>query len=104
DLALGLEGKDREFKLIIKNINGVYSYERYTIDSSCSLNCDFSPAEKKDVDIEKEYGQNLVLKPYSLNLIILKPRPKEPEKTVVAAAPTAQNAGIVNSSNSVTDK
>ncbi|MFA6350294.1 MAG: cellulase family glycosylhydrolase [Candidatus Omnitrophota bacterium] len=95
DLAFVLESKDRIFKLTIKNINGAYNFERYTIDSTCSLNCDFLPVEKREVDIKQEYCQDLTLKPYSLNLIILSPRFKEPVKTVSIA----HNEGIADSSN-----
>ncbi len=101
-LALGLEGKNRAFKLTMRNISGDYILERYVVDSSCSLNCDFSPAEKKDISIKQEYTENLDLKPYSLSLIILKPKPKEPEKpapAVVSAPAVAHNAGIVSTSN-----
>ena len=50
------------------------------MDSSCSSGCDFVAKEEKEVTAGDLYQETLALSPYSLNLIILKKKPKEPEK------------------------
>jgi len=68
----------RQLKLGIKNLKNDYSYTRYSIDSACGLNCEFAPVEEKIITFnEGAYGEKLALKPYSVHLIILKPKPVE---------------------------
>ncbi len=85
---------ERTIKLDIRNLKGDYIYQRYTIDSSCSLNCDFTPAEEKQIKIADSYQDTLTLKPYSVNLLVFKKKPPEPEtvkaESAVPAAPTAE--------------
>lgn len=69
-----------DLKINIKNIKGDYLYQRFNIDLSCSLNCDFMPVEEKTVNLSDSYQDVLSLNPYSVNLIIFKNKPKEPEK------------------------
>ncbi|MDD2751670.1 MAG: hypothetical protein PHN59_00870 [Candidatus Omnitrophica bacterium] len=68
----------------LKNLKSNYSYQRYTLDSGCTLNCKFVPAEGKEINGSELYQETLALEPYSVNLIILKQKPKE---EVIAAAP-----------------
>ena len=98
DLALAMEGKDRVFKLILKNLKGGYVYQRYTLDSSCSVNCEFSPRQTKEVNMTEQYEEKLELKPYSVSLIMLSPKPKEAEKTI-EQAPGPQSAEPVITAN-----
>jgi hypothetical protein len=84
----------REVKLSLKNLKENYTYERYLIDASCSLDCAFTAIEKKDVAAAELYQETLRLQPYSVQMIILKLKPKIPEPVVVplAAEPPAINA------------
>jgi hypothetical protein len=66
----------RDIKLNIKNLKDTYLYERYVMDSSCSFNCKFMPAEEKEVAGPDPYQERLSLSPYSVNFIILRPKPK----------------------------
>lgn len=69
----------RNMKLVINNLKENYLYQRYTVDSSCSADCEFVPAEEKETGAPDTYQETLTLKPYSVNLLILKKKPKEPE-------------------------
>ncbi len=71
----------RNMKINIKNLKGQYLYQRYTVDSSCSLNCGFLPMEEKEINPTQVYQEELTLKPYSAHLIILKLKPKEASLT-----------------------
>jgi len=77
---------ERLIKLNIKNLKDDYSYQRYAIDSTCTLNCDFAPAEEKDIKVTDIYQDTLTLKPYSVNLLIFRKKPKEQP----AAPPAAE--------------
>ncbi|MDD5730872.1 MAG: hypothetical protein PHN57_07085 [Candidatus Omnitrophica bacterium] len=72
-----------------------YLYERYTVDSSCSMNCVFVPVEEKEVNVYDSFQQTLTLNPYSVNLIILKKKPKEAEPVPAAVtASSPENAQV----------
>ena len=75
----------RNLKISIKGIKNNYLYSRFTVDSSCSLNCEFKPVEEKEVSAQDLYQEELKLSPYSVNLIILKIKPAPPEPTPVPA-------------------
>ena len=79
----------RNIKINIKNLKEDYLYQRYSTDASCSLNCAFVPVEEKVVSASDIYQENLSLNPYSVQLIILKKKPKETEK-IPEAAPQQQ--------------
>lgn len=66
---------ERSIKLNFKNLKGDYVYQRYTVDSSCGVDCAFSPAEEKVVSGDA-YSETLFLKPYSVNMIVFSARPK----------------------------
>jgi len=101
----------RNIKISIKNLNPVknlrkkdgdnstpsgekdnYLYQRYTVDSACSQNCEFTPREQKDITAAETYQEVLTLNPYSVQMIILKKKPKEPESTppVITTEPAAK--------------
>ncbi len=77
----------------IKNIKGNYLYQKYRIDSSCSANCTFTPAEEKELNLSDAYQETLSLSPYSVNMIILSKKSAEPETavSVTPEQPAAQN-------------
>jgi len=76
--AADFKGISRNVKLEIKNLEDNYLYQRYAISPSCGMNCDFVPAEEKEVSISQGvYEEVLQLEPYSVQLIILKEKPKE---------------------------
>jgi len=56
-----------------------YLYQKYVVDSSCGLSCKFAPLEEKEVGATDLYQEALILNPYSVNLIILRQKPKEPQ-------------------------
>ncbi len=69
----------RNLKIDLKNLKGDYLYQRYAIDSGCSLNCGFSSQETKEINSADFYQEVLTLEPYSVNLVVLKNKPKEPK-------------------------
>jgi hypothetical protein len=72
----------RNMKINIKNLKSdQYLYQRYTVDSSCSLNCGFVPAQEKEINPTQVYQEELTLKPYSAHLIILKLKPRQASLT-----------------------
>jgi len=63
----------RNIKISLKNLKDNYLYQRYAVDEACSLNCAFTPAEEKETTASAEaYQESLVLKPYSVNMVVLK--------------------------------
>jgi hypothetical protein len=79
DKAQNFKTAERKIKINLKNLKENYSYQRYVIDSSCSLNCKFLPVEEKDLGAGELNQETLTLSPYSVQLVILKQKPKEPE-------------------------
>ncbi|MCK9432864.1 MAG: hypothetical protein M0R00_07900, partial [Candidatus Omnitrophica bacterium] len=63
----------------LKNVNGDYSYSRFTVDASCGLDCDFKPSLEKEISTQGSYQDELILGPYSVNLIILTKKPEPPK-------------------------
>jgi len=96
--AIKFMDANRNLKLGINNLKDNYLYQRYTVDAACSQSCEFIPAEEKEVAISDLYQEKLILKSYSLNLIILKkklPPPEvkapETEKPVVSPEESVQS-------------
>lgn len=79
DQATKFKISSRNIKIGIKNLKDNYLYQRYTIDSSCGVNCKFVPIEEKEVEGGQLYQEILKVEPYSVNMILLKKKPPEPE-------------------------
>jgi len=79
DRAAKFRASPRNLKLTIKNMQEDYLYHKFIVDSSCNIECEFIPAEKKEVRAADVYQETLSLKPYSVNMIIFKKKAKEPE-------------------------
>ncbi len=75
-----------------------FLYERYTVDASCSFNCEFSAVETKEIEPSAEpFQEILTLNPYSVHLILLKKMVreiKEPEKEPEATSPLPEAAPV----------
>jgi len=84
DKAKKFSVSNRELKITLKNLKEDYLYQRYAVDPSCALSCDFKPAEEKDVSAISQYQETLSLAPYSVHMIVLKKKIKEPEPVPVA--------------------
>ncbi len=95
DKAKKFESSARNIKIGIKNLKTNYLYQRYTLDSSCSLNCEFAANEQKEVNAAELYQEALSLKPYSVHMIVLKEKPKEPESAANPAADTQAAANTI---------
>ena len=98
DSAKKFVANDRNIKIELKNLNPEknkstnaaasadpnepkekYVYQRYIVDSSCSSGCEFSPVEEKDINAFESYQEKMTLNPYSIQMIVLKKKPREPE-------------------------
>lgn len=75
---------NRKLKLTLNNLKGTFVLERYIIDDTCSLSCEFKPAEQKDIEIKDSLSEEISLKPYSVELFILRNKPQE---VIISAAP-----------------
>jgi hypothetical protein len=75
DKAKSAKSSGRNIKLSLKNLNGDYLYQRYVVDSDCSLNCKFAPLEQKEVSCSDLYQESLTLPAYSVQLLILNKKP-----------------------------
>jgi len=107
DRAEKFKSGTRNINMSIKNIQGNYLYQRYIIDSSCSINCAFTPFEEKELNLPDRYQETLTLNPYSVNMIILtKKQPAEPESTVGVEPeqPAAGNIEKVNNAANPKEK
>jgi len=89
DRAIKSKASLRNLKLTIKNIQEDYLYQKFIVDSSCNVECEFTPAEKKEVRAADIYEETISLKPYSVNMIIFKKKLKEPEALPVEAKEAA---------------
>jgi hypothetical protein len=69
-----------------ENEKGYFMYQRYNIDSSCSINCESAPLEERDIDIQVPLQEKISLNPYSVTMIVIKTRPKVAEITFSAEA------------------
>lgn len=77
--AAGFKDAPRNLRINIKNLKGEYLYSRYTVDSSCSSNCKFQPADEKEISGAEAYQETLSLKPYSVNMLVLRQKSKGPD-------------------------
>ena len=96
--AIKFMDANRNLKLGIKNLKDNYLYQRYTIDSACSQSCEFIPTEEKEVAVSDLYQERFTLKPYSLNLVILKKKLSQTEiKAPETKDPTVSSEESVQS-------
>jgi hypothetical protein len=76
DKALKFSTEPRNLRINIKNLKENYLYQRYSI---CNQYCAFLPTEEKRLDAPDLYQETLTVSPYSVQIILLKKRPPEPE-------------------------
>ncbi|MFH0762337.1 MAG: cellulase family glycosylhydrolase [Candidatus Omnitrophota bacterium] len=68
----------RRANLNINNLpKGDYTYQRFAVDSSCSMDCKFAPVDAKEIRAADAYQERLELSPYSVQMIILERKPAE---------------------------
>jgi hypothetical protein len=75
DQAQTAKDKNRNLKLGIKNLKDTYLYKRYTVDSKCTINCEFTPTQEQELAPAELYQETLDLSPYSVEMIILSKKP-----------------------------
>lgn len=81
DKAAKFSSETRNVKIVLKNINGDYVLRRYVVDSSCASSCAFVPAEEKNITVSGTYSENINIGPYSVEFIVLTPKPKDEPKS-----------------------
>jgi len=93
----------RQLKLTVKNLKNEYLYTRYSVDSSCSLNCELNPTEEKTVNFsDGSYSEKLILNPYSVQLIIFRPKPAEAKPAEAEVKSRELNAPAVENPQNAT--
>ncbi|MBM3254825.1 MAG: hypothetical protein FJZ08_00790 [Candidatus Omnitrophica bacterium] len=93
DKATKFSTSSRIVNLTLKNLKADYLYQRYVIDASLGLGAEFSPMEQKEVLAGAPYKETLTLSPYSIQVILLKLKPKVPEP-VITSEPQVVNATV----------
>lgn len=80
DLGEKFKGSPRKLTIRFKNLKEDYLCQRYAIDFSCSLNCEFAPVAETEILRDAGAGaqETLSLNPYSVYMLVLKTKPKEP--------------------------
>jgi hypothetical protein len=81
-----------------------YVYRKYISDSSCNSNCEFTPVEEKDINAFELFQEKLSLKPYSVQMVVLTKKPKEPESAPTTEQPAATAASVTSGESAVPDK
>ncbi len=74
----------RRLRLTVKNMPGAYVLQRYALDDGCAKDCAFLPVEEKELvpAADGTAVDTVTLKPYSVVLIRLSPRPVSPSQPV----------------------
>lgn len=85
---------DNSTAVLLDEVREGYVYKRYVLDSSCESNCEFRPVEEKDVNLEEPFLEKLALKPYSVQMIVFKKKPKEQQNESKTEPPAAPNAEV----------
>jgi hypothetical protein len=98
DLAERLKNRPRKLTIIFKNLKDDYISQRYAIDSSCSLNCDFAPLLETQIlrDANSQAQEILSLNPYSVYMLVLKKKPKEPPPPPPPPQEVSDNQTLAN--------
>ncbi len=87
---------ERQVTLVIKNIKENYLYQRFSIDSSCGLYCELPLVEEKQIGAQVAHKETLPLKPYSVNIIVLRKAPAPVTQETKEAQEAAADAGRVS--------
>ncbi len=95
DQAKKLTASGRSIKLNIKNLQGDYQYERFTIDAAADFSNGFPAAEKKTITIAEGYQEAVNLTPYSIQFIVLKKVSQDPTVAAAGGEPVENNKGNV---------
>ncbi|MEI6631068.1 MAG: hypothetical protein WCL25_00430 [bacterium] len=94
DKGIKFSATMRNLSFTLKNLKVDYLYQRYAIDASGGLSAEFVPLEQKEVAAGASYTETLAFSPYSVQIIVLKPKPKAIESAVVPAEAQAINVTL----------
>jgi hypothetical protein len=70
---------NRKVAISLKGAKDVYTLSKYSVDNSCSRNCEFKPGVEKEIDFNQGYAETIELIPYSVQLLVFKKKPAAPE-------------------------
>jgi len=76
DKAKKQASSNPNIKINIKNLKSNYSYQFYSVDSSCKKSCVFAPRLEKEIPAG-DCLETISITPYSVNMIVLKAKPQE---------------------------
>lgn len=102
ELAQKFIQRSRKLTINFRGLKDNYICQRYAIDSSCSLNCEFAPAVESEIlkDASGQALYSLSLNPYSVYMLLLK---KKPEPPPPEPPPPAQNVTQNQTSANLTE-
>ena len=89
DRAKKQAGVGRNLKINIKNLKDSYTYQLYSVDSNCKKSCLFAAREEKEI-APGDYQGTFLINPYSVNMIVLKVKPKEEPAPTTPTTPPAK--------------
>jgi hypothetical protein len=94
DTAEKFKSSPRNLNVAIKNLKGKYLYSRFLVDSQNLPGAEFKPVEEKTIEaVDNTYQETLSLNPYSVTMLVLKPKPPEPAP-VIQSQPNAEESKL----------
>jgi len=98
DAASRFKSMPRNLKVSVKNLKtNYYSYSRFSADDKCVLDCEFKPVEEKDVAVsDNTFHETFSLDPYSVQMIVLKPKSQEAPAPQDVSRPAAAQEAVQN--------
>jgi len=69
----------RKIKISLKGLKDIYIFTKYVVDNNCSRDCEFKPSANKEIDFSQGYVETVEASPYSVQLLVFKKKPPEPE-------------------------
>ncbi len=96
DRAEKFKSLPRNIKLSLKGLKGTYVYERFLVDDSCLAECGFLPVEVKEIPANDIFQEILKVKPYSVQMLVLKRKADEPKSAEIKTIPVIPVAVDVN--------
>ncbi len=62
--------EERLVTITIRNVHDTLRMKRYVVDDSCAAGCNFVPVEEEDVPAQPIYQKKILVKPYSVQLLM----------------------------------
>jgi len=91
---------DRQIRLTVKNIVSPAVFQKYTIDETSPRTGQFVPVEEKEIAaVDGAYQETFTLKPFSVTLIMVKPKPVEETPALVPPREVPVEVPVLDTTN-----